>query len=373
MPFEDTVEEGPSEKKAGARNCPAVPGSRPMSSSAARRDLLRFPRLRVTRRGIESPEQTVYPCGVRILLPCVPDTAFRGETMNRIVLLALALVAGCTTPLAHMEPLKSAGQDVEYKNGTPTVISRGPRFDVVVTPSTSETGRYEIGTRLGMMIGVRNRSDRRIEVSESSISATGNDAAAPVLKATDIEDSIRRSARWALGMNAVAGALNSMAASSAGTTTYSASGAVGGAPVHVTGQAYNQGAAMQAQRDADADTAARANAINAQTSASLGGLATAFQRNTIRPGESYVGIAMIEPPRNTACAIRTSGKDGAVLLLAGPCKLKISVDVDGEVHTFNFNEVAPDLTEVAPAPAPAAPSVQTATAQPVAAPRSRFE
>jgi hypothetical protein len=297
--------------------------------------------------------------------------------MKRVGLLSLALVAGCTTTLAHMEPLATAGQDVEYANGTPTVLSRGARFDVALSPRCGVTGRYEMGPRVELMIGVRNRSDRRVEVSESNISATGNDAPAPVLKAAAIEDSILRSAAWAHAMNAVGGALNSAAASlSAGTKTYSASGYVGGTPVNVSGTVHDQDAARQAQREVVAETVANARAIDARKSADLGQVATLFQRNTIRPGESYIGIAIIEPPRDTACAIRETGANGNLLVHDGPCKLKISIDVDGEAHTFNFNEVSGDSE-------PAERAEQTATQAPepaeqtetrsAAAPRSRWE
>lgn len=298
-------------------------------------------------------------CGRRA--PILAPTSGGVGYMNRVALLALMLVLGCKTPLVHMEPLASESQEVEYRNGTPTVLSRGARFDVAVSPRGSATGRYEMGSRIALSIGVRNRSDRRIEVSESNITATGNDSPAPIVRATDIEDSILRNASWAQGMNAVSGALRGAAASSAGTTSYTVSGVAGGNPVHLAGQAHNQGAVQQAQRDAAADTARTANAIDAQATANLGEVATVFQRNTIRPGESYVGIAFIQPPRRTACGVSVPMKEGEVAVVDGPCRLRISVDVDGEMHTFQMNESTPERAPAAAAPAPATLAAQPTT------------
>jgi hypothetical protein len=216
-----------------------------------------------------------------------------------------------------MEPTPAAGQDVQFKNGTPIVSSPGQRFDVVVSPKTGPTGRYELTDRVGLMVGVYNHTDRRIEVSESDIIATANQTPARVLRATEIEDSIISDSKWALFQNAVGGAFQQIAAQRAGVSTYSGTSSFSGtasrfgeiSPVRVEGNSstqgtsFNEGAAMAAQRQAALDTAANASAIRAQTRTDLARVATVFQRNTIEPNDSYLGAVIIEPPRKTACKV----------------------------------------------------------------------
>jgi hypothetical protein len=206
----------------------------------------------------------------------------------------------------------------------------------VLAPRTGPTGRYGFGERVEFMVGVRNRTDQAVEVSETNITASGNDAPAPVLRAVDVEDSVLASAEWGHVMNAIAGTLNSAAAMGAGRTSYSASGVVGGQHVLVSGQSYDHGAALRAQRDAAAETAANASAIEDRKAAGLAKVAALFQRNTIRPGSTYIGVAIIEPPRKTACGVQLTAYQYD--LTSGPCKLRISVNVDGEIHTFDLNE-----------------------------------
>ncbi len=269
--------------------------------------------------------------------------------MRIAVVGAVVLVSGCVTPLARMDPLPAATQEVEYRNGTPTVVSRGPLEDVAIAPSANGTGRYEFTTHVALLVGIRNRSDRRIEVSESSVSVTVSGFPARVLKATEIEDSIRSSAASAQAANAIAGTLNAMAATQAGRTTYT--GTVAGAPVYVT--ANDAGAGADAVRGAAEDTRARALAIQAAEQQQLATVAGVFQRNTVRPGESYQGLVVFEPGRDSACVemktVTESAPDasGNAMLVTRDipvpkaCVFHVEVNVGGEVHAFDFNETPP--------------------------------
>jgi hypothetical protein len=286
--------------------------------------------------------------------------------MRFAALLLGALTAGCSTvaPMARMEPLPASEQDVQFKNGTPIVFSPGERFDVAISPKGGPTGRHNLEPRLEFMVGIHNRSGQRVEVSERNISASttpiervslGDAGPARVVKATEIEDAIVSNASWAQAMNAFDGAMQYAAARNAGTTTYSGTAyqtatvrQVGQLP-HTEiegqstfqGQSYNEGAAMQAQRQARADTAAKAQAIQAHARTDLERVATVFQRNTIEPGESYIGAVVLELDRDTACHVmRYRGGAGVSAYQApGPCKIHVTVNVEGEAHTFDFNEV----------------------------------
>jgi hypothetical protein len=244
--------------------------------------------------------------------------------MRTAAVLAVALTGCVAAPpmMARMEPVTAAGQDVRFKNGTPVVFSRGNHFDVAVSPRGGPTGRYRVEQRLAMVVGVRNRSDHRVEVSESSITATGNGTPGRIVTAAEIEDSVLANAALAQDMNALAGALRIFAASSAGTTTFTATSQKIGEPgsTIIRGESNDAGAAMQAQRHVAQDTAHASEAIRVRESNQFASVATLFQRNTIEPGETYAGVLFLEP-------------DDV------PCKLRLSVSIDGELHQFAFDEI----------------------------------
>jgi hypothetical protein len=208
-----------------------------------------------------------------------------------------------------MEPAPTVGQEVHFKNGTPMVFSRGPRFDVVVSPRAGPTGRYELSDRVGLMVGVHNHGVQQIEVSEANLSATGNQSPARVLRAWEIEDAIITDAKWALFQNAVAGGLQQMST-------------------------QNEVLAHHLEHDA----ADNAQAIRANRQAALAQVATVFQRNTIDAGDSYLGAVIIELSRKEACGVRPYRDDRREIVKGGPCRFRVSVNVDGEVHAFEFGE-----------------------------------
>ncbi len=275
----------------------------------------------------------------------------------------LVMATGCAvfkTTMIRMEPVPVVGQDVRFKNGTPIVSSPGARFDVVISPKAGPTGRYELTNRVGLIVGVYNHSDRRIEVWESNLVATGNRTPARVLRATEIEDSVIADSKWAMFENTVDGEFQQIVARRAGVSTYSGntttsfSGTMGRVgeirPVTVEGDSrsrtegtsFSEGAAMAAQRQAALDTAAKAGAIRAQTRTDLARVAMVFQRNTIDPNDRYIGAVIIEPPRKTACRIVvTKAEEGKPeVTRPGPCRLRIAITVDSEVHAVEFNELA---------------------------------
>jgi hypothetical protein len=275
--------------------------------------------------------------------------------MRFTALLLGALVTGCSTmaPMARMEPLPTKEQEVQFKNGTPILFSGGERFDVAISPKGGPTGRYKLEPRLELMVGVHNRSGRRVEVSERNILASANNSPARVVEAVEIEDAIIRNASWAQAMNTFDGAMQYAAARNAGRTTYSGTSRqratvrqVGQLePTEIEGQtafqgqSYNEGAAMQAQRQAEADTTAKAQAIQSRARADLDRVATVFQRNTIEPGESYIGAVLLELDRTTACGVLVQSPGMTPYDAPGPCKIRVAVNVEGEAHTFDFNEV----------------------------------
>ncbi len=294
------------------------------------------------------------------------------STSIRSMSLLLVSLVGCVAnrTMVHVEPLQREGQDVTYRNGTPVMFSRGSYSDVILAPLGSSTGRYEIGTRLYLMVAVRSRYPSRIEVSEASFRVTGNGAPARVVPAIQLEDEIHWSAAFEQVANAFSGAFRSMAAQSAGTTTYS--GRVGSSGTRIEGTSHNhgatmqaqrEGATMQAQREAAHDTAANAAAIASRESIQVASLSSLLQRNTVEPGDWVSGVVVAEPPRATACGVlnsRGTGGTGEVWKLPGPCQIEVIADAGGEAHTFSFGEV---ITEVLREPDPA-PTSEGTTVEP---------
>ena len=121
----------------------------------------------------------------------------------------------------------------------------------------------------------------------------------------------------AQNMNAVIGVLQGLAATTAGTTTFSAAAYTSGQPgaTIIEGRSYDAGAALQAQQKVASENAANAEAIRMRTYAERARVASLFQRNTIEPGEGYVGLVVFDAPD-------------------GPCRVAVSVSIGGEIHKF---------------------------------------
>jgi hypothetical protein len=148
------------------------------------------------------------------------------------------------------------------------------------------------------------------------------------------------------------GEFQQIAARRAGVTTYSSTSSFSGTtgrfgevnPVRIEGEStihgssFSEGAAMTAQRQAALNTAATTGAIHAQTRADLARVATVFQRNTIDPDDRYLGAVIIEPPGKTACmvVVKKATETMSEITRAGPCRLRVSVNIDGEDHSFEF-------------------------------------
>jgi hypothetical protein len=247
----------------------------------------------------------------------------------RLALLCVAVASsGCVTSLARMDPLAASGKDVRYRNGTPILVSHGARFDVAVSPEGGSTGRYRLDEGVvRMAVGIRNRSERRVDVSESDISASGAARPARVLSAAEAEDSSASSPAVEQTLGAIAGTLQgatparpAIAAGYAATAGYLPNRA----------RPYKDGGVKQASREEATDAVATADAlpVKAAPSTQVDGL---FQRTTIEPGDTYVGAVFIERNAFQQSALQRSGE---------PSRIGIFVNVDGEVHTFDFNEVA---------------------------------
>jgi len=160
-----------------------------------------------------------WPAPARHIL--FPPAGHSGGPMRIAATFFILLSAGCAPTLLRIEPVRAESQDVIYRNGTPVVLSHGTRFEVALQPKAGPTGRYKLDRRLFLIVAIRNLSFRRLDVSEDTFSVTGNGKTARVVRAVEIEDEVNSSTTWSQALNAFAGAMSSMAARSAGVTTYS--------------------------------------------------------------------------------------------------------------------------------------------------------
>ena len=277
--------------------------------------------------------------------------------MNKATLPAVAVVsllAGCAAPLASMKPVAREGQDIIYDNGTPAVMSRGEKADVIVRPITGATGRYEVGERVAFAVQVRNRSGERCEISEADFKLIANETPARTIKAVEMEDEITSQARWAHAANAISAAAASFSAASAGTSTSVVTTSGGTAVVHT----YDNGAAQTAQRQVANDAAASAAAIDERERMMLANLDRMLQRNTVQPGASAGGFVVMSVPRERACSREEAGSGTdtvgrpTTIQVSIPCWFTLTANVAGEIHSISFSEVFADGQEAPPVRSP---------------------
>jgi len=220
----------------------------------------------------------------------------------RLLWIVLLLGSGCAARVVRMEAIRSRGQEVMYRNGTPVVTSYGRKFDVALQPKAGPAGRYRREARLCFLAAVRNLGERRTGIA-ALILATGNAAPARVLSAVEIEDEARAA-------SSAAAAHAALAASAVQINRRFSPGASSSA-----------GAAAESMRQASADARAGAALLESARSARLAQMAAAFERKTLEPMDTVTGALVLE---------RDCG---------GRCRISITMMLEDESHTFVFDEI----------------------------------
>lgn len=236
-----------------------------------------------------------------------------------LLVLSLVILLGCVPVYGVMvRPSVEAApsQDVVYKNGMVIATSKAPHSEVLLEPVAGATGRYRASERVGYIVSIKNLSSSRIEVSESSVTASANGAAVHVFLASEIEDEIHGSAAWAQAFNFIGGVLEA-----SGTRSVAARSVVA-----------NQ-------------TAANASAISGGERSQVGALATwALQRTTLEPGESVVGGVSAYAPRTQVCTRTVKYPESDVShRVGGACQWTVSIKVGGDIHVFKIGEAIEEL------------------------------
>jgi hypothetical protein len=278
-------------------------------------------------------------------------------------LVIIALLTGCVSlsPMASMQPKARDGLDIVYQNGVPVTLSRGLLSDVVVAPVTGPSGRYAVGNRVEFVVGVRNRSGERVDVSEANFELLASGVRGRTVSAAEIEDAIRSDAASRQAALAFSAGVASFAAGmSAGRSTATVYSNGSTATVSV----YNPGEAQRAQRDVARDYAQASTAVAVREQAALEGTASVLQRNTLLPNSAVSGFVFMDFPRAESCtkvvtvdSVKAGPQTEKVLI---PCRFTLLAHVGSELHTIIFDEAfaaGPPAAE--PAVSSTAPSEPT--------------
>ena len=224
----------------------------------------------------------------------------------RHVVLLLLLAPGLATA-RNFTPVAGEGQTLEYENGQPFILIERPGFAVAIAFEPD-------GRRRGWVnLGVLNRSEAPLLVSDDAISASQGARRLRVLGYEDLLKRQKRREMWATIGTALLAGMNSYSASQAGHTSYSgtyqgssastlygnggttyASGTNSG---YYSGSYYDAEAAARAQAEADQQNRELIEQTLANAEYQRASLAArALQATTLGQDESVMGGVMVVLP-----------------------------------------------------------------------------
>jgi hypothetical protein len=262
---------------------------------------------------------------------CDPQAKPQGERkeefmLRLLVLASIAFVAtGCTT-YSSLSP--AGGGDVEYQSGMPVVVSRKDASVVQVMPAQQF---FEGNSRIRVWVNVANRSGEPVDFDVGNVTANDAKRSVGVYTYEQIAREIKRQAMWAAIAQGMQAAGQSMQAANAGHSTSYSSGTVQarnsyGTTAYGTYQGstttYNYAAAQAAQAQVDANNRTRMAEIAATQESQLASAERIVRRTTVRGGESYTGLLVLDAPTGE------------------PRALSLRIGVGSDVHEIRFNYVA---------------------------------
>lgn len=241
---------------------------------------------------------------------------------NKLGITLLALVAVLLLPQSA-----SADVKVRYFKGAPTFISTLPNsaVEVGLPPPTNDH-------RIWIAVAVLNRGASPLTLGYENIAITSASGVPAKLHAyDDLQHSARVKAGWMTFFAALAGGLNSYAATQsayghASGGAYSAT-PYGGVSTTFSSTYYSPVAAQMALDRADAENTSMFHAIAGQLDAALAKDDAVLRTTTIDPADSFGGAVVFDLPRGAQM------KD-----------MVVTVDFGGETHRISLDPSAPDIT-----------------------------
>jgi len=258
---------------------------------------------------------------------------------------ALALILAGSTCLASDRILiaqPTANQLVEYKAGSPYVVSTAESTTVVFAPD------IESKSKASLWFTVRNMGSAPITVFDGAVSAKSSGKSIDVLGVAELTKKEKRRKFWEnLGAGLAAGA-NSYTAAQSGHSTIR-SNHYGTATAYTRNSSIDidyQGTTTtniydpEANRRAVADANSRNTQMLANIRAEQAGRSAALETNvlqsqTIRPGEAYSGFVQMLLPR----AVRGEASMVEVGFAAGPDRHHFFIFLDGQPSQYQRAQI----------------------------------
>lgn len=258
---------------------------------------------------------------------------------NLTTLAVVFLLAGCATSI-RTDPVVADGQERIYRDGLPALVSR-KQFVVLVSPATVIREGKE---RLRLIVSVANTSTSAFDLDTSSFSAVVDGRPLKVFTHDEIAQEIKTRQAWAAFAVALGGAMQAASAQqqasyastsgryNSNTTgnfnTYGTTSNVYGSYNATTtgtysGWTYNPAAGQAAAAAVNARTDANMARLEAQGQGALNEAArTMLKQTTVFPQTSHGGQIVL----------------GEFEVPETGTTLELTARVQGEIHTFRFNQ-----------------------------------
>lgn len=248
---------------------------------------------------------------------------------------ALVLFSGCASVPTPVSLQAGAGQELSYSQGMGCVQGGADTSDGFIL--TSLCAQPKDRSRSVLIVRVSNRTGRPVTIHEGAITAQSRTGPLEVLAHTALMREEKTRQTWAAIGAGIAAAGNSMAASTAGYSSYqgtaytsaTAYGPGGYARANATttysGTAYDGAAAAAAQQRANAENARLFERLEAEKQMGEQAIEGALRTHTIQPGESHAAFVEMELPRQrkggpqpVEVLLRVHGTETRFVMSVGP-------------------------------------------------------
>ncbi|GIX39353.1 MAG: hypothetical protein KatS3mg128_0402 [Silanimonas sp.] len=247
----------------------------------------------------------------------------------------LVLFSGCASVPTPVSLQAGTGQELSYSQGMGCVQGGADTSDGFIL--TSLCAQPKDRSRSVLIVRVSNRTSRPVTIHEDAVSARSGTSPLEVLAYTALMKEEKTRQTWAAISAGLAAASNSMAASTAGYSSYqgtaytsaTAYGSGGHARANATttysGTTYNAAAAAAARQRANAENARLFERLEAEKQMGEQAIEGALRAHTLQPGESHAAFVEMELPRRrngeaqpVEVVLRLEGTETRFVMNVGP-------------------------------------------------------
>lgn len=223
--------------------------------------------------------------------------------------LAVLLTASCATTVSRFDASATDGVQLSYEQGRPILSARDASAEILVAPPATASS---VGKRLQLHVLIENVGADRLDVDPAAFVATIGGVPAKLISAEQRVAEIHRREAWEQIANALSAGAEAYNAEQAATSRVEGSVYSGGRRATYSATVTDRAAADALRRQAAHDAERRAVLIDAQARAESAETIDQFLgRNTLEPGESVLGLVMLEAsssalPRTVELVIPTA-------------------------------------------------------------------